>query len=56
MTGKKGIQLCMLLSYTECTEGSTKGLTDNIYSAQNLNFKSRCPHLSDHQVIILTLR
>jgi hypothetical protein len=31
MVGKKENELCILLAYTGCTEGNTKGLSDNIY-------------------------
>jgi hypothetical protein len=46
MMGKKEMELCILLPYTECTEGNTVGLTDNIIcyqsgllSAKDLTFK-----------------
>ena len=53
MVGKRENELCILLSYTGCTEGNTKALTDNTYCGQHLNFIWRSLRLSGHQVIIL---
>jgi hypothetical protein len=38
------------------TEGNTKGLTDNIYSGQNLTFKSCQKHVSVLNVVTLIYR
>jgi len=52
------IELCILLAYTGCTEGNTKGLSDNmicyqswLLSEQDLTFKWRYTHVSGHHAI-----